>query len=233
MKYDIVNELDKNSINVINLVYLKIFNSVVSIYFHKFEKSLSVRPEQVATGVLIKTEDNFYLVTASHTFNDYEKEDICLINSIKKIPLVGRLYKYDTNESYENDLIDIAVIRLKKFVVEEINKIKEFSFLDSKLILENHNLVQSKSYFTIGYPYKKEKINVKLKKYGAAPYLLYIHPSNLKKYDQPFVDKGINYLMSYNRRKQISLDSGNRVMAPYLKGMSGSGLWFGLNLILK
>ncbi len=223
---DFIKELDAEAIRIVDLLSRRVQESTVAIYYHELEAALSIKPELVATGVLIKTATNYYLITAAHTFQNYQKEDICIYKKDIKIPLVGRLYLFDINDSQVNDLVDIAIIKLDSFIVERLLEIENIVFLESKLIQQNHKVIPSKSYFTIGFPFKKEKVKLALKRFAPQPYLMYFHPSKIKSYDQPLVDKRYNILMAHNRRKQRSLDTGKRVTAPHTEGMSGSGLWF-------
>jgi len=226
-KIDIVKTLQNDKTKIVDLVAQKIQFSTVAIYYHKLDSLLSIKPEQIATGVLLKTESNHYLITAAHTFNHYRKEDICLYKSQSKIPLVGRLYLFDPIDSQVNDLIDIAVIKLEEFIVDRIYKTDGIEFLSSKFIKQRHSTIPSKSYFTLGFPCKKQIKKKQSKKFSSQPYLIYSHPSISKSYNQPLVNRDLNILIDYHRRKFKQFDEKGRSFAPqYLEGMSGSGLWF-------
>jgi len=225
-KFHLVRTFQDNSTKIVDLAAQRIQSSTVAIYFHKLDSPLSIKPEQIATGVLLKTESNHYLITAAHTFNQYSKEDICLYKSQSKIPLVGRLYLFNTNDSQTNDLVDIAVIKIEDFIVDVINNTEQIDFLSSDFIKQRHTTIPSKSYFTLGFPFKKEIEKRNSKKFFSQPYLIYSHPSKPKAYDQPLVNKELNILLDFHRRKFKVFGEKNRSFAPHTEGMSGSGLWF-------
>ncbi|WP_299432981.1 hypothetical protein [uncultured Aquimarina sp.] len=226
LEYDKILELTDEAFAIINSAAEKIEKTTIPIYYHKFQGSLSVKPEQVATGVLLSTEKNNYLITAAHTFVGYPKEDICILNSSIKIPIVGKKFYYNPKDNEINDLIDIAVIKLERFIVDILNKAEKFEFLNYQMIQANHNLIFSKSYFTLGFPYNKEKVSKSDYAFTPMRYLLYSHPVKLSSYNQPKVDKRFNILMSHNRRKFRGYGNKGRSFAPKTEGMSGSGLWF-------
>ncbi|MFT5890592.1 MAG: hypothetical protein ACI9Y7_000685 [Dokdonia sp.] len=229
--FDLIHTFEEINSEIVDLIAQKIQNSTVAIYYqdiNKEHKASQIKPESIATGVLLKTLTSYYLITAAHTFNKNDHKDVYyLYKSRIRIPLIGRLGLYDPKDSKINDLIDVAFIKLEKVTIDLINKTGGIDFLSHKFIKENHNPINSKSYFTLGFPFKKEKGKKSIRQFFSQPYLFNLNPSKLNSYNRPKVNSDLNILMDFHRRKFKDFDTGLKLFAPkYLEGMSGSGLWF-------
>jgi hypothetical protein len=172
----------------------------------------------IGTGVLMKTGLNYYLLSAKHVFED--DKGVLNITTIEKIvyckddyvyPIKGRFVYFADEES-----IDILICKLEDDTVEEFSQF--FEFFPSYLILQNTTLRYSSDYYIVGYPRGKVKWTYPYNKtFKRSQYIIQL--PGLEEDD-------FNFNVEFHKNQLTNIDTGLRISAPDIKGMSGSGLWY-------
>ena len=178
-------------------------------------------PQQIASGVLIKTQGEHFLITAKHVLREISINDIIIfLNRDNYIRLTGEIGWYELDNTYDN--LDILILKLEADLVNQF--IKQYQFLDSVSIDFFHNYKPENKYILFGFINGKTKL--KNKTFLADSFFFLTEMVWFKK----IADLGLNYVenitLKYNRRKQTSLFGGNLEMGPRdLTGLSGGGIW--------
>lgn len=180
-------------------------------------ETLPIMPKALATSVLFKNNDNFYLITASHVFKDHDHKKIgILINDT-----FSYLHGFTLLSQDPENKIDLAIMKLAEHFVKDIQK--EYNFLDDTYIIKNHTYRNSQNYLMAGYPVHMSKY------YGTThkreQFILLTQPSNKNIYDKLILNKDLHTLIDLEHPRSfnnINYDS----KLPKLPGMSGSALWF-------
>jgi hypothetical protein len=199
-----------------SLVLLK---STAQLFFHSTKAGATNIPEQIASGIFIKTNDKFFLLTCKHVFENIKGNDVIIfIHSGKIVRLTSKIEFVSTNEN-----IDLAVIELNPLQAKNIEE--QYSFLHYKNIEFYHDFNNSKMYMLLGFINKQTLLENK--SFKAMPFGYLTTIKNIKKIGEI----GFNYLenitLGYNRRKQSFIDSSSINFGPKdLKGLSGGGIWF-------
>ena len=177
------------------------------------------KTSHLGTGVLIRTEKNYYLLSARHVFeNDENRLNLETIDKVvfckgyDVYPIIGEFACYPAEEN-----IDIIVCQLENTTKEVLSQF--FEFLPSDLILPSSRLKHTKDYYIVGYPIGKVKRVYPYSENSYERSLYVIETAGLG-------DDEFNFNVEYHRRKMKNLDTGLRTTAPKVKGMSGCGLWY-------
>lgn len=253
--------LDKRMREIFHKVQLPLFESAQKStiqLFHndkpEWEKSM---PEPVGSGVFIKLDDCYYIVTAAHVVqgyalkklrNPYRSDDDYDDSSEAHLTLnnIGIFY----NQSYypiqrvvftnvENGIIennvDLAVLFLDLESAEELKQ--SFIFVSINRMILNHTINTKSRYFIYGYPADWTEIVDSTEKIISKPFkyitkgILVQELTNISHYDARY-----NILLSYDKRIMVYTESGQPLEDFCPKGISGCGLWYyagrqGLSLI--
>ena len=202
----------------------------------------SSSPEPIGTGVLIKYENDHFIVSAAHVLqpyatkqkrnpyreeSDYDDPQEAFL-SLEHIGFYynGAYYPIKevtfTNISGEvENLIDIAVIKLEKETVDELSGKQ---FVDYNLIGFNHVITTQNRYFVYGYPaewtdLKSDKIMRKPLEITTNGIVVSTVEGELK------FDTKYNLLIGYDPKSLVDKD-GNVLNLSSPNGISGCGLWY-------
>ena len=200
-------------------------------------------PEPVGTGVLLKFESNYFIVTAAHVLqpyatkqkrNPYKEESDYNDPQEAFLTLENIGFYYDgtyypirevfytnINGKVEN-LVDIVVVNLEKKTVEELSGKQ---FVDCDTLQLRHTISTQNRYFVYGYP--AEWTDLKSDKILRKPLKLItrgIDVSTEEIEDLEF-DPQYNSLIFYDPKNLVSED-GYELDIPSPNGISGCGLWY-------
>lgn len=176
------------------------------------------KPSHIGTGVLIATEQNCYLLSATHVFEDDQKvinkatiENVVYCKDDNVYPINGRFAYYLDKENP-----DILICKLADETIEELSHF--FNFLPSYLILQGSKLRQTYDYYIVGYPIGKVKWTFPYdKSFKRSRYVIQL-PGLEEDY--------FNFHVKFHKNKLTNIETGLRICAPNIKGMSGCGLWY-------
>lgn len=198
-------------------------------------------PEPIGTGVLIKYENDHFIVSAAHVLQPYatkqkrnpyreeseydDSKDAFL--SLENIGFYYGGFYYPIKEvAYTNitgeveNLIDIAVIKLEKETVEEL---LGKQFVDCNLVEFDHAVTTQNRYFVYGYP--AEWTDLKSDKIVCKPLEMITHGIDASMVEGLKFDVQYNLLIEYNPKSLVDKD-GNVLDISSPNGISGCGLWY-------
>lgn len=176
------------------------------------------RKSHLGTGVLIKTESNYYLLSARHVFeNDKDVLNKKTVNNIvyckddTAYPIDGDFAFYSADEN-----IDILVCKLTEYTQEVLSQF--FEFMPSYMMIQDSILRCTKDYYIVGYPIGKIK--------RSYPYDNTIKRSLYTIQTAGLESDKFNFHVEFHRDKLTNLQTGLKISTPHVKGMSGCGLWY-------
>lgn len=176
------------------------------------------RKSHLGTGVLIKTKCSYYLLSARHVFeNDKKVLNKKTINNVvyhkddTAYPIDGHFAYYSANEN-----IDILVCKLTEYTREVLSQF--FEFMPFYMMPQDSVLQHTKDYYIVGYPIGKIK--------SSHPYDYTIKRSIYTIQTAGLEFDEFNFHVEFHRDKMINPQTGLKISAPNIKGMSGCGLWY-------
>lgn len=175
------------------------------------------------TGVFIYVDNNYYLVSAAHVFDDFEEIAIPLEQGKFLFNPGGVSYTNNFEETRNKDKLDIGFMKLDIESVSEIKK--SYKFFKSENIYTNHKPEQIPIYTFFGYPSTLSKISQTRNSFHLVPFFQFSTPSTVEKYKQLDFDPKLNIIMSYDKKRSYSLANKKFTNGPDLFGISGCGLW--------
>ncbi len=192
----------------INSISREILNYTPQLYY--IEKAFQdTTPKPLGSSVLYASENNSYLITAKHVFQNYDEWDIGFLLESTFYSLEGIQYKTTNNDT------DIAVCKLTERLSQIL--IEKYSFLNVNQIEANHKYTNFiPRYLEIGFPITKSKLKKHDKTIRVEPFILL---SDIKKQSNEHV-----FIDIPKTRKAFNNDTPIRSL-PVLIGLSGSGLW--------
>lgn len=203
----------------------------------------SAPPEPVGTGVLIKFENNCFIVTAAHVLqpyatkqkrNPYKEESDYDDPQEAFLTLENIGFYYDgayypirevvfTNiDGKVENLVDIAAVNLEKETVEELSGKQ---FVDCDMLELNHTISTQNRYFVYGFP--AEWTDLKSDKIVSKSFRLITRGVNVSSEgieDLEF-DTQYNLLIFYDHKNLVS-ENCYELNLSSPNGISGCGLWY-------
>ena len=198
-------------------------------------------PEPIGTGVLIKYENDHFIVSAAHVLqpyatkqkrnpykeeSDYDDAQEAFL-SLENIGFYYGGFYYPVKEAtYTNingeveNLIDIVVIKLENETVEELSGKQ---FVDYELMEFNHAISTQSRYYIYGYP--AEWTDLKLDKIVCNPLEITTNGIDVSTVEGLTFDAKYNLLIGYNPKRLVDND-GNELTLSSPNGISGCGLWY-------
>jgi hypothetical protein len=175
----------------------------------------------LGTGILANIGSSFYIFTASHVAEEYDKKFYILTPKGIFLEVFGDC-QY-TNHS-EEPKIDVAFIIIDKSFASILGK--EFKFLTEKNILVSHSLINASNYSAFGYPAKNTKLKKKEEYISTKASMYVLKPSATNVYKYHNFDENLFYALEFKGRG-IDLETGNKSQKlGKQNGLSGGGLWF-------
>ncbi len=163
-----------------------------------------------ASGVFVKYNNFFFVISSAHQFWENEKTDFYFVYQTKIFPLIGYQI-YNNKESNPAIDFDYSITKLSDSIIAEMDK-NDFYDLNIDLRFYEKSII---NYFFSGFLVNKVKVGVKGKKIERFKYAFndLIEGKEL----------GAFFYIQFNRRK--SFLKANRSIAPIPKGCSGTGIW--------
>ncbi|OUP35642.1 hypothetical protein [Bacteroides sp. An19] len=213
----------------------------IQLFHNDMPQWESSPPEPIGTGVLIKYEDNHFIVSAAHVLQPYatkqkrnpyreESEYDDPQEAFLSLENMGFYYNgfyYPIKEvTYTNitgeveNLIDIAVIRLE---IETVEELSGKQFVDYNLIEFNHTITTQSRYFVYGYP--AEWTDLKSTEIVQKPLEMITNGIDASTVEGVKFDAQYNLLIGYTPKSLVDED-GHVLDISSPNGISGCGLWY-------
>ena len=113
-------------------------------------------PKPYASGVFVKIENNYFLLTAAHVIDDCEDEIYIGIKQEEPLlKLGGEWTKNIPETTREKDKIDAAVLKLDDETIKKIGD--AYQFIDINSIGINHSAKKLPMYISLGFPASMSK----------------------------------------------------------------------------
>lgn len=213
--------------NVINKSYESIIKHSVQIMDYNFDSLKTVKyPFSHASGVLIKSNKAYYILTAGHVIQRDKPQHLSVLLGREVHLIKGRVDKVEAQLS-----TDIALIKLENDLVTRIKKHRVF--LDFKGICSSHKLIETQNYHVVGFPSSYNKINKKTNFVTSKTFSLLTSKVDDKWFGKLEYSKEISYLMGYKRKKVIFSKNNKKAIGPKPDGLSGCGLWYIPNMLIE
>jgi hypothetical protein len=201
-----------------------VLKSTVQLYYspRKSRSSSYVdvgSPVQIASGILIKNDSKFYLLTCKHVFDNINTYDVVVFIGAGLAVRLPYKIEYINNE---NDSIDLALIQLKG---ERVRGLKScYTFLPSVNLGFNHIFDEELYYMLFGFINKRTSLKGIAFHTESFAFLTGIR--RYKKIEKMGFSYDNNITLEYNRRKQGNFeDDSSSFGFKDLKGLSGGGVW--------
>jgi len=193
----------------INLISKKVLDYTPQLYY-KEKNCNDAIPNALASSVLYRNQENYYLITAKHVFNNQEEWDIGILIDKFFYSLEGTKYQIQDNN------IDITVCKLTNTLRKVLAK--NYNFLNTSQVGEKHSYKKSITrYLEIGFPITRSKLKKHDKTIRVNPFILI---SDIYKHTKEHV-----YVNIPKTRKSFNNNIPVRTL-PTLTGLSGCGLWY-------
>jgi hypothetical protein len=175
-----------------------------------------------ASGVLLKTHDQHFILTASHVADYFEKEENDLFIQVDHksyINVFGDIKYSDINRSKG---IDIAYIKIASEMLVPMSKPYIFLTIDQ---VRNHNKrLDAMNYCVVGFPENNVKREEGKMRTGADFYLT--GALNEKAYEYYSFDPKDFFLLEM-KGKGTDIKTGEKTKVnTHFYGISGCGLWY-------
>lgn len=187
--------------------------------------------KQHGTGVFVKIGLKYFLFSAAHVFDDFEKLFIPIEKGKTLIKPGGHIIKNNPKTDRKSDELDVAILMLDNQSVKDLST--DYSFLESSNIMINHSSVDFMSYIVFGYPSSWSKKSQSRNSFHSIPFIGITKCVNLNEYKRLKINEYLNLIVEYDRQNTPNLKSKSISYGPNLFGISGCGLWYINNFDLK
>lgn len=188
----------------------------------QFLKKGKSRLEPFGSGVFAKIHDDYFILTASHVADFFEKNpngDLRIrVNKKSFINVLGDIKYTDIDKSKG---IDLAYIKLDKQMVEPL--CKPYIPLKIDKIRSHHNLFQAMNYCVLGFPETNITKENEPFDTGASFYLTSASKDN--RYQKYKYDKKDYIVVDMQGKGKDIKTNENSKINTHFYGMSGCGLW--------
>jgi hypothetical protein len=203
----------------------KILNYSPQLYLNRNPGVGKARPYPYASSILLSFNDHYFLVTAGHALQknvDPTKVGVMLNDTF--LILEGEMKVVDPTLNKTNDKIDLAIVRLEKPVVADLQT--QYSFLDINQIEIDHKISQQPQYLLVGFPAETSKLKLDVGEIIVDPFIYLTNVVERKIYQELDYNPKLNMILQYDHNQIVTFDSGNISRGPDAHGVSGSGLWY-------
>ena len=183
-----------------------------------------IPPSAFASSILIKTANNFFLVTAAHVFHEEEIKNIGFFINRYFYVISGELNYHEPNDGiyYDARNLDIAVFKLDYVSVDLLKNY--YSFLELQDLEFNHFSSVASRYLVFGYPEQITVNNDSTK--TVIPASMSLRTIGV---DQSYYEKDITrdrtIILSGKQTNMHPANSNSLDKVTVFSGISGCGVW--------
>ncbi len=186
------------------------------------EKGGALGYEPFASGVFVKKERTYYILTASHVLTPLVdgSKDLYINATGKQLPILGDI---EITEIERSGNLDIGFVRLPEILGFELEKtLCPLDFYKIQIDLES--LPRSTQYCVLGYPIENIKVESSRVITGSTYYLL--QPAKKETYNKLSIPIDDFLVLNYRGKGMDMVTRENDKTARFHHGMSGGGVWF-------
>ena len=219
--------LDDNAGMVYTKAAEKVLPCTVTLYIPSDKSGGSI--EALGSGVLYHENDDYFLLTAGHCIKQDGQK---ILSGI----LDGRAYKALNGMAMVDpgldNKIDVGIIKLDEESRDAC--LRNHKFITPQQIFNNTaSVTKPTEYMLAGFPISKVSINHVAKRVAKdmAPFLC--QSQDAYYYQKLVFHPAESLLVKLDRRRSQIWGSGEKSMAPKLKGISGGGMWYVPNYFVQ
>jgi len=176
------------------------------------------------SGVFIKVDNYYFLITAAHVTDDREYDLKVPVANGKAIIIQGELNTNTINGLRKDDKVDICIYKLNEHTLSLLDNY--YNFLEKEDLGINHNLNYLDMYLTFGYPSSQTEQKYKTNIVIARPFYFVTQPKTEEFYSLLQCKQSENIIIHFDKYDFYDKETGKQYIAPNTYGMSGSGLWY-------
>jgi len=187
------------------------------------------RPEPIASSFLLKFENSYFLITASHVVPNGNITGLGLFFNSTFFNLDGECL-YTKTKNIEDDKLDILIVKLSELFIKEIGA--AFLFFDINNINVDIADVSGDCYLVIGYPITRIKLNIAQKKELKFPFIFRTNIQQQNKIHKHLkTNENYNLIFYYGKHDIQNSKTGISQEGPKPNGLSGCGVWLITDLL--
>lgn len=199
----------------------KLSNRVISTTFPIYQASNLGCPDACGSGVLLALGEARFVLTATHVFRTEWQRELRIATGQELLSLKGervRLFREGAVQPKADDDIDITVVRMNNSVWQALPLESYVQWVDI-----DHSAIRltRDSFLLAGYPAKKQGA-VRGNEIAASVYQALCMESLPIAYKAEGRDPNTSIVLGFNER---NWGTEGLETAPYMEGMSGSGMW--------
>lgn len=176
------------------------------------------------TGIFIKIQNLYLLVSAAHVFDDFHELFIPLGSGETLLKPGGKLIINNSKVARSKDDLDIGILILDDISVKDL--IQSYDFVMEGNLATNHNITYLHNYIVFGYPSSWSKKSITRNSFHSRPFINFTKCVDLIEYPQLKRNEVLNIIVEYNRQETVNFKSKKFSFGPDLFGISGCGLWY-------
>lgn len=176
------------------------------------------------TGVFVKIQNLYLLISAAHVFDDFHELFIPLGNGETLLKPGGKLIINNSKVSRSNDDLDIGILILDDISVKDL--IQSYDFVIESNLVINHDITYLHNYIVFGYPSSWSKKSFSRSSFHSRPFINFTKCVDLAEYPELKRNEVLNIIVEYNRQETVNFKSKKFSFGPNLFGISGCGLWY-------
>lgn len=182
-------------------------------------------PKPYASGVFMKIDNDYFLLTAGHVVDDCEENIYIGIKQEEPLLRLGGEWTKNIPETTrEKDKIDAAVLKLDDETIKKIGG--AYQFIDINSIEINHSAKELPMYISLGFPASMSKYNSYKKELKSTPFQYITMCAEDCVYEKLGCKSKENLITHYDKKNVVDYKSGEKKTGPDPYGISGSGLWY-------
>lgn len=179
---------------------------------------------QHGTGVFVKIGAKYFIFSAAHVLDDFDKLFIPIQEGKYLIKPGGNIITNNPNKDRKSDELDIGILILDDQSVEDLSS--DYSFIESFNIEINHTTIDFNSYIVFGYPSNWSKKSHSRNSFHSIPFYIFTKCVNLNEYKKFKRNEYLNLIVEYDRKNTPNTKSKSISYGPDVFGISGCGLWY-------
>ena len=196
-------------------------NTIVKVTCQLFTKGGKYYYEALGSGVFIKFDEDYFLITASHVAEYIQEGIYILTKSNKFIPVIYSKFEM-TNHKSESK-IDLSYIKLDNSIVDYLKK--GFDFLGVENIEVGHIPLDAANYIAAGFPARNIRVKRKEKIVTTGGSYFILQPSKEYVYEYYKFEKELFYILEFKGRGTNIKSGKSTEKLGSQAGLSGGGLW--------
>jgi hypothetical protein len=207
--------------NIVSEIYKNnpTFKATIPVYL--WESAAKI-PELVGSGVLVRTSDHVFLLTAGHVTEHKSKGDYFTLGKSGFTELWGKFTRLaHVSGRVANDSLDVAYLELHKDCVSAVDP--KFQAIESQDMFARTSSSLLHDYTFAGFPWRKNKVKGRTIQ---TEFITYSGPEIAEKeYITLGLKRDCHIAIRFNCRKMFSVARNRLRTSPHPEGMSGGGVY--------